>query len=436
VPLFQHAAGLDPNFATAYAFLALSYDNLGQSTLAAENTRKAYELRGRVSEREKFLIESNYYMLVTGDLEKARRSFQLWAQTYPLDGRAHGIGSIVYFSLGQYDKMLEDYRPWLKPNFAIMYAGLANVYLCLNRLEEAQATAKEALAKNLDSSYLRLELYQLAFLQNDGAGMAKQMAWASGKRGIEELMLSNEADTVAYYGRLRNARELSRQAVALAKQAEETETAARYEAAAALRESLFGNVAEARATAASALELSTSRDVQYGVSLALALAEDSLRGQVQAEELADDLAKRFPEDTIVQFNYLPTLRAQIAINHHDASKAVGFLEATAPYELGTPMFSGFTGVLYPAYVRGQAYMAVHQGSKAVVEFQKLLNHRGAVVNEPMGVLSHLGLARAYAMQGDTAKAKAAYQDFLTLWKDADPDIPILKQAKAECAKLQ
>jgi predicted Zn-dependent protease len=235
---------------------------------------------------------------------------------------------------------------------------------------------------------------------------------------------------------VRNARELSRQAVASAKRAEQTEAVARYEAAAALREALLGNAAEARARAASALELSTSRDVQYGVSLGLALAGDSSRGQAQAEELADDLAKRFSEDTIVEFNYLPTLRAQIAINHHDASKAIGFLQAAAPYELGTPMFSGFTGVLYPAYVRGQAYIAGHQGSEAVVEFQKLLNHRGAVVNEPMGVLAHLGLARAYALAGDKAKARAAYQDFLTLWKDADPDIPILIAAKADYAKLK
>jgi eukaryotic-like serine/threonine-protein kinase len=266
--------------------------------------------------------------------------------------------------------------------------------------------------------------------------MAEQMAWAAGKRGIEDVLLGNEADTAAYSGRLGKAREFSREAVASAKQAQQKETAARYEAAAALREALFGNAAEARQTGASALGLSTSRDVQYGVSLALSSLEVASREQARIEKLADNLAKRFPEDTVVQFNYLPTLRAQLAISRNDTSKAIDALQTAAPYELGIPSYYGFSGALYPVYVRGQAYVASHQGGEAVVEFQKILDHRYVVVNAPMGVLTHLGLARAYVLQGDTAKAKTAYQDFLTLWKDADPDIPILKQAKAEYAKLQ
>ena len=437
VPLFQRAISLDVNFAGAYAFLGLSYSNLGETSLAAENGRKAYELRERVSEREKFLIESNYYEFVIGDLEKALQSCELWAQTYPRDDLSWGLEVGIYSSLGQYEKVLamahENLR--LAPT-GIGYASLVDGYLSLNRLEEARTMAKEAQAKNLDSPYLRFELYRLAFLQNDGAGMTEQVAWAAGKRGIEDVLLGNEAETAAYSGRLGKARESSRQAVASAKQAQQKETAARYEAAAALREALFGDAAEARERGASALGLSTSRDVQYGVSLALSFIEDASREQARIEKLADNLAKRFPEDTVVRFNYLPTLRAQLAISRNDASKAIDALQTAAPYELGLTSYVGFSGTLYPVYVRGQAYVAAHQGGEAVVEFQKILDHRSVVVNEPMGVLAHLGLARAHAMAGDTAKARAAYQEFLALWKDADPDIPILKQARAEYAKLQ
>jgi eukaryotic-like serine/threonine-protein kinase len=437
VLLFQRAISLDVNFAGAYAFLGLSYSNLGETSLAAENGRKAYELRERVSEREKFLIESNYYEFVIGDLEKALQSCELWAQTYPRDDLAWGLEVGIYSSLGQYEKVLamahENLR--LAPT-GIGYASLVDAFLSLNRLEEARTTAEEAQAKNFDSPYLRFELYRLAFLQNDGAGMAAQVAWAAGKRGVEDVLLGNEAETAAYSGRLGKAREFSRQAVASAEQAQQKETAARYEAGAALREAVFGNAAEARQRGASALGLSTSRDVQYGVSLALAFIEDASREQARIEKLADNLAKRFPEDTVVQFNYLPTLRAHLAISRNDASKAIDALQTAAPYELGLTSYVGFSGTLYPVYVRGEAYVASHQGGEAAVEFQKILDHRSVVVNEPMGVLAHLGLARAHAMAGDTAKARAAYQEFLALWKDADPDIPILKQAKEEYAKLQ
>jgi eukaryotic-like serine/threonine-protein kinase len=437
VPLFQRAISLDVNFAGAYAFLGLSYSNLGETSLAAESGRKAYQLRERASEREKFLIESNYYEFVIGDLEKALQSCELWAQTYPRDDLSWGLEVGIYSSLGQYEKVLamahENLR--LAPT-GIGYASLVDAYLSLNRLAEARTTAEEAQAKNLDSPYLRFELYRLAFLQDDRAGMAEQVTWAAGKRGVEDVLLGNEAETAAYSGRLGKAREFSRQAVASAKQAQQKETAARYEAAAALREALFGNAAEARQRGASALGLSTSRDVQYAVSLALSFIEDASREQARIEKLADNLAERFPEDTVVQFNYLPTLRAQLAISRNDASRAIDALQTAAPYDLGLTSYVGFSGTLYPVYVRGQAYVAAHQGGEAVVEFQKILDHRSVVVNEPMGVLAHLGLARAHAMAGDTAKARAAYQEFLALWKDADPDIPILKQARAEYARLQ
>jgi eukaryotic-like serine/threonine-protein kinase len=433
VPLFQRAIRLDPNFAIAFARLGTCYTNLGETTLGAENTRKGYELRDRVSERERFYIESHYYQNVAGNLQKARQAYELWTQTYPRDWNPFPpLFSPVYTSLGQYDKALaearEAYR--LNPASGMNSVGLAVSYLSLNRLEEARATAEEAQAKKLDSPSLRFFLYQLAFLQNDAAGMAQQVAWSAGQPGVEDVLLANEADTAAYSGRIGEAREFSRRAVASAERAEEKEVAASYEAEAAVREALFGNAVEARQRAAAALALSAARDVQYGAMLAVALAGDAARAQV----LADDLGERFPEDTIVQFNYLPTLHAQLALSRNDTAKAIEVLQAAGPYELGS--VGNFT--LYPVYVRGEAYLAARQGSEAAAEFQKILDHRAIVLNEPIGALAHLQIGRAYAMQGYTTKAKAAYQDFLALWKDADPDpdIPILIAAKSEYAKLQ
>jgi hypothetical protein len=429
VLLFRRAIRLDPNFALAYASLGLSHSALGEITLGAENTRKAYELRKRVSEQEKFAIETQYYTGVTGDLEKARQSYELWGQTYPRD-IAPLIGlALIYDTLGLYDKSLAESREALRraPASGAMYSSVVLNYLSLNRLEEARATAQEAQAKNLDSIVLRWALYALAFLQNNAAEMAQHVAWAAGKPGMEDWLLVGEAATAAYSGRLGKAQEFSRRAVASAERAEEKETAAAYEVDAAVWEALFGNTAEARKRTAAALGLSTGRDVQYRAALALAIAGDS----AQSQKLADDLAKRFPEDTVVQFIYLPTIHGQLAIGRNDYLKAIEALRAAAPYELG-----GFPSNLSPVYVRGEAYLAAHQGSEAAIEFQKILDHRGVVLNYPIGALAHLGLARAYSLRGDTAKARAAYQDFLMLWKDADLDIPILKQAKAEYAKLQ
>ena len=435
IPLFQRAIRLDPNFAMAYASLGTSYGNLGETNLGAENTRKAYDLRERVSEREKFYIESHYYSIVTGDLEKARRAYELWAQTYPRDWLPPDNLGGIYRILGQYDRRLAENRETLRldPTSAWSYAYLVYPYLNLNRLEEARATAEEAQAKHLDSPLLRIGLYQLAFLQNDAAGMAQQVTWAAGKSGVEDVLLAREADTAAYSGRLVEARDFSRRAVASAERAEEKEKAASYEADAALREALFGNAAAGRQRAAAALGLSTGRDVEYGAALALAMAGDAARPQA----LAEDLAKRFPEDTLVQFNYLPTLHAQLALGRNDAPKAIEALQAAAPYELGDPT-EAFTFLsLYPVYVRGEAYLAGHQETGAgAAEFQKILDHRGVVFNEPIGALAHLGLARAEALKGDPVKARVAYEDFLTRWKYADADIPVLKQAKAEYAKLQ
>jgi hypothetical protein len=416
----------------------LSYSNLGETDLAAESARRAYELRDRVSEPEKFLIEANYYEYFTGNLERARQTCELWAQTYPRDDNPRGIGIGIYFFLGQYERALEEARANLRlaPAIGIGYGGLVDSYLSLNRLEEARAAAEEARVKDLDSPFLRYDLYELAFLQNDAAGMAQQLAWSAGKPGVEDLLLALEADTAAYSGGLRKARDLSRRAVASAERVEQKETAAHYEADAALREALFGNAADARERAVAALALPNGRDVKYGVALALAFAGDAASEQARVEKIADDLASRFPDDTMVQFNYLPTVRAQLALNGGDPSKAIDTLQPAAPYELGTPGSFAFPLALFPVYVRGEAYLASHRGSEAAAEFQKALDHPGAVLNEPIGALAHLQLGRAFALSGDTNKAKAAYQDFFALWKDANPDIPVLKQARKEYARLQ
>jgi eukaryotic-like serine/threonine-protein kinase len=430
VAFLQRATRLDPKFAMAYALLGVNYSRFGESGLAAENTRKAYELREQVSEHERLHIEGNYYYFVTGDLEKTRQSFELWAQTYPRDFVPHTALGLISKALGQYDEALPQTLTALRlgPERAASYSNLAEVYIMLSRFPEARAAAEEAEAKKLDSPSLHSVLYELAFLQNDAAGMAQQVAWSAGKPGVEDVLLDNEADTAAYSGRLGEAREFSRRAVASSERAEEKEVPASYEAEAALREALFGIAAEARQGAAGALALSNGRDVKYGATLALALAGDAGRAQA----LTDDLGKRFPEDSIVQFNYLPTLHAQLALSRNDTAKAIEVLQAAGPYELGSV---GNTA-LYPVYVRGEAYLAAHQGNKAAAEFQKILDQRGLVQNEPIGALAHLQIGRAYASQGDTAKAKAAYQNFLKLWQDADLDIPILIAAKAEYAKLK
>ncbi len=427
ITLLQQAIRLDPNFSMAYALLGTCQRNLGETSLAAQNMRKAYELRERASEREKFEIESDYYNSVTGDLEKARQSYELWTQTYPRDDAALANLVFLHYSLGQYEKALEAAREavHLDPASGNNYENLAGAFMFANQPDGALGTIAVASTKKLDTPYLHLMVYLLAFLENNAISMAEEVTWATGKPGIEDVFLSAEADTAAYSGQLAKAREFSFRAVASAKNAQENEPAASYESSAALREALFGNPAEARKRAAATLELSAGRDVQYKAALALALTGQAARAQA----LADDLNKRYPEDTIVQFAELPTLHAQLALGRNDASKAIDALQAAAPYELGTG------AGLHPIYVRGQAYLAAHEGSKAAGEFQKIIDHRVLVLN-PIGALAHLGLARAYVLQGDTSKAKVAYQDFLALWKDADPGVPALKEAKTEYTKLQ
>jgi serine/threonine protein kinase/tetratricopeptide (TPR) repeat protein len=436
VPFYKQAIELDPNFALAYTWLGLAFNNMGELSMDVECTRKAYELRDRTSEPEKHFITARFHKVVTGNMEKAEEALQLWIQAYPRAALPHiYLAGAIYPDTAQYEKAVEHGREAvrLSPNFSPSYYVPISDYISLNRIDEAKATYEEALERKLKSSYFQLTLYQIAFLQNDSAGMAQQVAASAGKPGLEATLLANEADTAAYSGRLRKAREFSRQAVDSAERAGYQEAAATYSALSALREALFGNADDARRRAVLPMKHPAGHDLQYASALAWAYAGDDKL----AQNLTDDLGQRFPEATIVQFNYLPTLRAKLAVSKGNASEALETLRAALPYELGRTTYSsyGWTS-LYPVYVRGEAYLAAHQGREAAAEFQKILDHRGIVQNEPIGALAHLGLAHAFAIQGDTAKAKSAYQDFLTLWKDADPDIPILIATKAEYVKLK
>ncbi|MGC1253939.1 MAG: protein kinase [Candidatus Acidiferrales bacterium] len=436
IPFYRHAIELDPNFALAYAWMGISFNDIGELSKDVEATRKAYDLRDRASEPEKYFITARFHKVVTGNLEKAEEALLLWTQAYPRSALPHiYLAGAIYPVTGQYAKAIEHGKEAIRlsPNFSPSYALPMFDYIALNRLDEAKATYEQAIERKLKNGFFPLLLYQIAFLQNDTAGMARQVASSAGTPGVEDWLLGLEADTAAYSGRLRAAREFSRQAMDSAERAGEEEAAATYSALSALREALFGNADEARRRANLAMRHPAGHDLQYASALAWAYAGDDER----AQKVTDDLGQRFPEATIVQFNYLPTLRAKLAVNKANASEPLETLRAALPYELGQTTYSsyGWTA-MYPVFVRGESYLAAHQGSEAAAEFQKILDHRGVVLNEPIGALAHLGLARAYALQGDTAKAKAAYQDFLTLWKDADPDIPILKDAKSEYAKLK
>ena len=432
VPLLERSIQLDPNFAMAYAILGTTYRNLGERTLAAENTSKSYGLRSRVSEWERFYIESHYDDFVTGDLEKARKVYELWAQIYPREEVAPTNLGVVFQTLGQHDKALAEFRDVMRISApdSLGYSNLVLGYTYLNRLDQARAAAQEAISKSFDSPALRINLYDLAFLKSDAPGMAEQVSWAAGKPGQESVMLVLESRTASYQGKLNKARELSRRAVSSAQQDNDKQLAADSEASAAICEALYGNGSEAKQRAAASLAQLNGRDSQYLAALALAIAGDSTR----AQNLTDDLDKRFPDDTVIRLNYLPTLRAQLALGK--GTKSTEILAVSSTYELGVPGSNTIRTSLYPVYVRGEALLASHQGAPAAAEFQKILDWSGVALNQPIGPVAHLGLARAYALAGDTAKSRAAYDEFFAIWKDADPNIPTLIQAKSEYAKLQ
>src|SRR3989441_893600 len=432
IPFYRRALELDPNFAVAYASLGLTYGNLGQASLSAENLKKAYDLRERVSEREKYRIAGLYYTFVTGELEQASQVYELWAKSYPQDAVPIGNLGSIYGNLGRWEKALDKAQESQRLEVDVIgYFNLIDSYLALNRPEDAKKMIGQAQQGKFEGDFLHLAIYQLAFVKGDMAEMERQVAWAAGKPGTEDLLLSFQSDTEAYYGRLARARDFSRRAVDAAVRADSRETAALWQVNAALREAEFGNTAAAKQNAAAALSLAPGRDVKLFAALTLARIGETAR----AKAIVEELEKTHPSDTVLKVYWLPLVKAAIELNANNSAQALVSLEAAAPYELGQPP-QLLLGTLYPAYVRGQAQLMGHNGIAAATEFQKFLDHRGITINFPLGALAHLGLARAYAMQGNTAKARAAYQDFLTLWKDADPDIPILKEAKVEYAKLQ
>ena len=439
IPFLKRAIEIDPNFASAYATLGRMYGDIGESVLSAMYTSKAYELRDRASDQEKFFITLSYDLQVTGNLEKAQQTCDLWAQAYPRAWIPHALLSGgIYNTLGKYEKSVDEARIaiGIDPDFSIGYSILSGSYLALGRTGEAEKSLQRAAERQLDIPDFYVQRSVLAFLKDDKTGMEREAAQSRERPGADDWMSNSEGFVLAYSGHLEAARKMSQLAADLARKTERRETEALYEADAAVREALFGNGSIARQRAVAALALSKSRDVAFGAGFALALAGDSSRSQA----LTEDLSRRLPEDTRVQFTYAPTLRALLALNHSQPPKALELLQTTVPYELGSPNNGGSefllgSGSLYPVYVRGLAYLVAHQGAAAAGEFQKILDHRGIVLSDPIGALAHLQLGRAYALAGDKTKAKSAYQDFLTLWKDADPDIPILKQAQAEFANL-
>jgi len=428
VPYFQRAIRLDPDFAMAYAALGNAYSNLNEAGLAADNIRKAYELREHVTAHEKLYIESHYFQFVTGDLSKAMQSYEDWTATYPGDLTPRTNLAVIYSDLGMFQQSLEEAREAVRiaPDSSQDYANLVDAWIFLGRPREARDTANEALARGLDSSLLRYFLYDAAFLEQDEAAMQREIASSAGDPGVEDSFLDNRSDTLAWRGELRAARELSSRAVESARRSGEREAAAGYDLEAAQREALFGNRAEARRLAEAALTLANDRDTEYGAALALALA-GSLP---QAAELADDLNRKFTEDTLVQLLYLPTIHGMIALEDGYPLLALKTLERAHPYELGV------AGGLFPVYVRGLAYLGAGDGLRARAEFEKILDHPGVALNSPLAPLARLERARACMLLADRRHAMSSYRDFLSLWTNADPDIPVLQTAKAEYARLQ
>jgi eukaryotic-like serine/threonine-protein kinase len=430
IPFMKRALELDPNFAMAYAGLAVEYGNLGQASLAADYARKAYDLRDRVSERERYRISALYFQNVTSEVEKTTEAYELWAKSYPRDFVPHSNLGFLYSNLGQYEKAIAETETGLRlePTRG-GYGNLASFYIAVNRVKDARQTIQEAQQKNFDDLVIRSNLYAVAFLSGDTAEMERDVAWAAGRPNEEDQMLNLHADTQAYYGHLEKARDLARRASDSAVRSDAKETGAQWLALQGLREAELGNTTAARQGVARALALAPGRDVKVLAAVALARSGET----AQAKTILDALEKSEPTNTYLKVFWFPLIEASIAMDQQAPDRALVALEPSLPYELGSPPP---VTTMYPAYIRGLAYLAQKNGSAAAVEFQKFLDHPGIVQNFLLGSLARLQLGRAYAMAGDTAKAKAAYQDFLTLWKDADPDIPILKEAKAEYAKLQ
>jgi len=429
VPFFLRAIELDPDFALAYVQLSYAYENLREPSLALEYATKAYRLRDRVTEREKLLISARYFA-ATGDIDKESRTFEVEIRDYPRDWGSHNNLGVNYIEIGQLEKALVEFQEALRlgPDKLSSYVNLGAIYQDLNRWEEASATYDQASRRKLNSEGLSFNMYVLAFLRGDTAQMERLTVAAESNPGAGALLWL-QFRTGAYYGQLIKSRVFLRRAVDAADRSNLKEVAALWHADAAACEADVGNLAHAKQEIETALALSSGRDAKVIAALVLARSAEPRR----AKELAEDLDKSYPSDTLLKIYLLPTINAAIELSKSNSSEALRDLEAVVPYELGS---GGLYIHLYPAYLRGQGYLFARNGNAAALEFQKVLDHRGIVGNYVTGALAHLQIGRAYAMTGDTAKAKAAYNDFFTLWKDADPDIPILKQAKGEYAKLQ
>jgi eukaryotic-like serine/threonine-protein kinase len=435
VPLLQRAIELDPRFAMAHASLGRVYADIGDSMLSAESTRRAYELRGRANEQERFFIAFSYDRQITGNLENAQRTLELWEQTYPREATPHSLMSgITTQGMGQYEKTIAEGQKTIEmdPDTTPAYLNLAFGYTSLGRFKDAEATLERARKRKLEVPDSLILGFYLAFQRNDREGMNQIAARMKGKPE-EDWMLQSEALVAAHEGRLHEARLFSRQAAELAQRSGHSERAAIYVAGSAAWEAFLGNVAESRKNAAAAVKLSNARDVEYGSAFALALTHDDLKAQA----FAIDLARRFPQDTLVQSTYLPLLNAAASLRHLQPAESVRQLQTTLPLEFATPgtNFFGFFGGLYPAYLRGQGYLSLGKGDEAAGEFQKIIDHPGVVYADVIGALAYLQLGRSLVLSGKKDNARRAYQDFLTLWKDADPDVPVFKQAKAEYARL-
>ncbi len=447
LPFFKRAVEIDPKFAMGYASLALFYGATGESDLATQNIRKAYELRDRASDRERFFITAYYDGRGTGNQEKAQQTCEQWAQVYPREWQAHGfLAGFIYPVLGRYERAVEEGHKAIElaPDTFTGYVLLGDDLVYLDRPAEAEDVLRRASERKMEGPFLSRLRFDVAFLKGDSAGMQRAVAAAQGKPGTEDWLTDRRAFALAYTGHLQESKKWSENAISLAQQAGHRERAALYETRAALWEAFFGNASMAKKTAMAAIAVARNREDRFGAALAIAMSGDAS----QAQSLASDLEKDFPEDTSVRFDYLPAVRASLALGHGDPAKAIEVLQVTAPYDISSPRSATFAyfGALYPVYMRGQAYLAERKGAEAAREFQKIVDHRGITVGDAFSVLAHLGLARAYALQARSAQgteadavraeARAAYQDFLTIWKDADSDIPVLKQAQAEYAKLK
>jgi serine/threonine protein kinase/Flp pilus assembly protein TadD len=433
IPFFKRAVELDPNFAAAFSAMAIAYQNEGELSLTAEYGKKAFELRNRASDREKFFIDALYFSAVTSDLKEAQHVCELWTRTFPHDDFPLFTLSFIYGSFGEPERAAEAARTaiQLNPQNGLSYSNLAQTYLAFGRLEEAAQIIGQARQNNIGSPTLILFAYQLAFIQHNESVMRAETASAKGQPGIEDPILASAADTEAFFGKLQKAREFSRLAIESAQRFNLNEDAALWNAYSALREAEFGNLDVARRSISESRIHSHDWGVQVFTALALARAGETSRAQA----VADVSSKENPSNTMLQEYWLPAIRASIELNRSNHSRALELLVPASPYDLGQPLPLQ-VGTAYPPFIRGQSYLAARQGTAAVAEFRKILAHPGVIVNFYTGALARLGLARAYALQGDTAKARAAYQDFLTLWKDADPDIPVLIAAKSEFAKLK